>query len=139
VDERKGNGDAMMAYATFPNSDSPTSKLVKALCGWLGTKALPEDFDYESILNKEAIITIAHNAAGTWADIVNIGGIPKGTKVAKATEPIVSLFLDEENWNEEVFEEELSDFEKTKVMESAEYAELTKPKAKPAVKTGKKK
>jgi hypothetical protein len=141
VDEKKENGDAMMAYTSFGNSDGPTSKLVKTLTAWLGVKSLSEDFDLDDLLGKEAIITVIHNDKG-YATIANIGGIPKGHKVAKATEPIVSLYLDEENWNADVFENELSDFEKTKVMESEEYPLLTAPKAKAdktATKAGKKK
>lgn len=136
VDERKANGDAMMAYETYPNSDSPNSKLIKMIKGWLGLKELPEDFDLDSLLNKEAIITVAHNDAG-YASIVNVGGITKGMKVAKATEPVVSNYLDE-TFDEDVFENECSDFEKGKIMESAEYPELTKPKPAVATKKGKK-
>jgi hypothetical protein len=76
------------------------------------------------------MVTIEHKEtdAGTFANITNVGMVPKGTKLRKYTEPLKSLYLDE-SFDQEVYDA-LPDFLKEKIAGSPEYAAVMTPKMK---------
>lgn len=128
VDEQTSDDRAMVVYKPYTFTDSEKGNLMKDLKGW-GVKAAG-DFDMDELLNKPAILTIEHAQTdrGTFANIANIAGLPKGMKVRKATEPVRSLYLDE-NFDEDTFNA-LPEWLRNKIASSPEYAECMKPKLK---------
>lgn len=130
VDEQTSEGEAMVVYKKFTFSGHSKSALMIALKAWLSVK--DPEYDMENVLGKPALITIAvsTNDKGSFANISNIGGVPKGTKVTKASEPFRSLFLNDGEFDEETFKV-LPEYLKLKIADSPEYAEVIKPKSKP--------
>lgn len=135
VDEKTSKGEAMVVYRQYTFSPSPKGNLIKDLRAWQGKDAVKEDFDMDELLGKPASVTVEHNDTerGIFANISNIGSLPKGVKVKKPTEPLRSLYLDD-SFDQDAFDE-LPDFLKEKIMVTKEYAEISKP----APKKGKKK
>jgi hypothetical protein len=124
VDEETSKGDAVVVYKDYTYSASPKANLMKDLRAWLGIK--DADFEMDELLNKPALVTIEHS--GTYANITNIAGLPKGTKVRKATEPVYSLYLDD-NFDEDVFKG-LPQWLQDKIATTEEYAAVMSPKLK---------
>lgn len=129
VDERTTDDKAMVCYRQYTFSASPKGNLMKDLKGWIGKEAVGE-FDMDNLLGKAASITVEHNETdkGTFANITNIAGLPKGSKVKKSTEPLRSLYLDE-TFDADTFEV-LPDFLKEKIMVTKEYEEHGVPSKK---------
>lgn len=128
VDEKTSDGKAMVAYRQYTFSSSPKGNLMKDLRGAFGIK--DNDVELDDLLGKPCLITIEHKETdnGTFANITNIGMLPKGTKVRKPTEPLKSLYLDE-SFDQEVYDS-LPDFLKQKIAGSPEYAAVMTPKMK---------
>jgi hypothetical protein len=81
-----------------------------------------EEFDVESLVGKECLITIAQkpkkDGTGNYAYIDSTTRIPKGMTCPKAVnEPQI---LNYTNWNEELYQK-LPDFLKEKIATSDEY------------------
>lgn len=134
VDEKTSDGGAMTVMQTYTNSDSPKGNLFKMLCAWFNVKEIPANFEYDQCLGRGGVGTVAWNDKKSWAKLVNLASLPKGYKIAKATEKKFSFYLDE--FDEEAFNN-LSDYFKGKIMESKEAAELfapQEPKAKATTK-----
>lgn len=115
----------MSREVTF--SGHKKSKLAEILKGWLGVKDATE-YDMEGVLNKPALLTVVHaeTDAGEFANIENVSGLPKGTKIKKPTATVQSLFLDD-TYDAEVFEG-LPEWIQNKIIDSPEFQEISKPK-----------
>lgn len=127
--QRTSDGEkAIVAYRQFTYSSSPKSSLVKSLKSGFGIK--DTDIEMDDLLGRTCLVTIEHaeTDAGTFANISNLGMVPKGTKIPKVTEDLQSLYLDE-TFDQEVYDG-LPDFLKEKIAGSPEYAEVMTPKMK---------
>lgn len=84
-----------------------------------------EEFDVESLVGKELLITIAQkpkkDGSGNYAFIDNCTRLPKGMKCPPAINPPQILSYD--NWNEEAFLK-LPDFMREKIQTSEEYMKM---------------
>lgn len=132
VDEQTSEGKAMCVYRQFTFSSHAKSKLMGFVIPWLGLKEKDlEDFDMDTMLGKPALVTvkITENDKGEYANIDNISALPKGAaKIKKATEPIKSFYLDEEEpFNKDTFDD-LPEWMRNKIASSPEYAIVTAPK-----------
>ena len=132
VEERTTDDKAIVAYRQYTFSASPKGNLMKDLKAWLGAKSVSGEMDMDDLLGKAASVTIEHNETekGTFANITNLGGLAKGAKVKKHTEPLRSLYLDE-SFDADTFEA-LPDFLKEKIMVTKEYEEHGAPPKKSA-------
>jgi hypothetical protein len=128
VDEQTSEGKSMVVYKQYTFTDSDKGSLMKDLKAW-GVK-VGEDFDMDSLLGRGAMVTTENKETekGTFANITNVAGVPKGHKVKKATEPYRSLYLDD-NFDQEIFDA-LPEFLRNKIAGSPEYAQITAPKLK---------
>ncbi len=124
-------GEALVVAQKYTFSNSKKSNLMKDLKAWLGIK--DPDFDLDGLANKPAQVTITHSDDGEYANITNVGGVPKGTKFPKAENTFTSLYLDD-TFEQDVFDD-LPDYFKEKIASSPEYDEVSGPKKKPAKKT----
>lgn len=134
VEEQTSQGKAMMVYKDYTFSASTKGNLMKDIKAWFGLKDNQiAEFDMDQVLDKEGIGTIVlqETANGEFANLTNISAVPKGTKVRKATEPIRSLYLTEEEFDQDVFDA-LPEWLRNKIATSPEYAEVMKARAKPA-------
>lgn len=130
--KKNGFGEPLVVAQRYTFSNSKKSNLMKDLKGWLGIK--DPDFDLDGLKDKPAQVTITHSEDGEYANITNVGGVPKGTKFPKPTNKFVSLYLDE-TFDKDVFDD-LPDYFKEKIASSPEYDEVAGP-AKPKAKKGK--
>lgn len=84
-----------------------------------------EEFDVETLIGKELLITIAQKAkkdgSGNYAFIDNCTRLPKGMTCPKAINPVQVLSYDK--WNEEVFNK-LPDFIRKNIESSEEYKKM---------------
>lgn len=128
VNEKTSDGKAMVAYKQYTFSSSSKGNLMKDMRAAWGVK--DGDVEMDDYLGKYAMITIEHKEtdSGTFANITNVGMIPKGTKLTKLTEPLKSLYLDD-TFDQEVYDA-LPDFLKEKIAGSPEYAAVMTPKLK---------
>ena len=92
------------------------------------------DIEMDDLLGKACMVTVEHKEtdAGIFANVVNVGQLPKGTKAKKATEELKSLDLDE-TFDQEIFDS-LPDFLREKIASSAEYESVMSPRLKKKVK-----
>ena len=135
VDEETKEGKAVVTYKRYTFSSSPKSSLMIDLKAWMGIKG--RDFEMDNCLGKPCLLTIEHSETenGTYDNVTNLSGLPKGVKVKKHTEPLKSLYLDSE-FDKDVFED-LPDFLQAKILATPEYEAVTaatKPKGKPPTK-----
>jgi hypothetical protein len=129
IGQKTSDGKAMCVYRQFTFSSHPKSKLMGYVMPWLGlTEKDLANFDMDDLLGKPALVTvkIAKTATGQYANIDNISGLPGKTKL-KATEPLVSLYLDPAEFDKDVFDD-LPEWMRNKIATSPEYAEATAPK-----------
>jgi len=128
VDEKTTDGKAMVAYRQYTFSASAKGNLMKDIRAAWGIK--DSDVEMDELLGKACMVTIEHKETdnGTFANITNVGMLPKGVKPRKATEPLRSLYLDD-SFDQEVYDA-LPDFLKEKIAGSPEYAAVMSPKLK---------
>ncbi len=117
-------GEPFVVAQRYTFSNSKKSNLMKDLKAWLGIK--DPDFDLDGLALKPAQVTITHTDDGEYANITNVGGVPKGTKYPKAANNFTSLYLDE-TFDRDVFDD-LPDYFKEKIAASPEYDEVNAPK-----------
>ncbi len=134
IGKKNAFGEPQVVAQRYTFSNSKKSNLMKDLKAWLGIK--DPDFDLDGLQGKPAQVTITHSDDGEYANITNVGGVPKGTKFPKPATPWVSLYLDE-TFDQDVFDD-LPDYFKEKIAASPEYDEVNAPK-KPAKKAAGKK
>lgn len=134
VEEETESGENVVVYKMYTFTNSPKSNLMKDLKAWIGAKEVADgDFEMDSVLGKACSITIEHKTSekGTFANITNLAGLPKGVKTKKPSEPIYSLYLDE--FDQEVFDG-LPEWMRLKIADSPEFAIATAPKKKATAK-----
>lgn len=126
--QKTSEGNAFVAYRQFTYSGSAKGNLMKSLKSGYGIK--DNDIEMDDLLGRPCMVTIEHadTDSGTFANVTNLGMIPKGTKIPKITEELQSLYLDE-TFDQEVYDA-LPDFLKEKIAGSPEYAEVMAPKMK---------
>lgn len=120
IGKKNSFGDPLVVQQRYTFSNSKKSNLMKDLKGWLGIK--DPDFDLDGLAYKPAQITITHSEDGEYANITNVGGVPKGTKFPKPVNKFVSLYLDD-TFDKDVFDD-LPDYFKEKIASSPEYDEV---------------
>jgi hypothetical protein len=133
VEERTEEGENMCISADYTFSDK-SKNLAKIVKAWTGTDL--DDTDPASLLLRPGFTTVVHNKSKdgkkVYANIEAITAPPKGTKVAKPTEPALSFFFDfEEDGEGESIPESvtfdaddfkaLPDWIKKKIVQSDEY------------------
>lgn len=138
VDEQTKDGKAMVVYKKYTYTDSEKGNLAKDLKSWLALKSI-KGFDPDELLGKAGLLSIIHEETdrGTFAKITSVAGVPKGMKIRKHTEPLRSLYLDE-NFDQEAFDE-LPEFLRNLIAPTPEYAAIMEPRMKKGAKkeTGK--
>lgn len=114
------DGKAICEYSKYTYSDSPKGNLMKDLKSWKNIK--DGNVDPDTLLGQPALVTVTHSdkpdGSGVWVNL-SVGGVPKGMKVKKPTEPIQSLYLDE-GFDEEVFNS-LPQWMQEKIASTKEY------------------
>jgi len=123
----------MVVYRQYTFTSSPKGSLMKDLRAAFGVK--DTDIEMDDLLGRACMVTVEHKEtdAGTFANVVAVGMLPKGTKAKKATEELKSLYLDE-TFDQEVFDS-LPDFLREKIASSSEYEEVMTPRLKKKVKS----
>lgn len=133
VDEQTSAGEAVVVYRKFPLKVGPKSHLGQALKSWLGVE-VPRgaEFDFDEVLGASGMLTIQQtepdSAGKVYANIVSLVKAPKGMKIKKATEPIFSLWLDEQEFDQDVFDG-LPEFVQEQIKESDEYKAVQEAQA----------
>ena len=128
VDEKTSEGVAMVVYRQYTFTSSPKGSLMKDLRAAFGIK--DTDIEMDDLLGKACMVTVEHKEtdAGTFANVVAVGMLPKGVKAKKATEELKSLYLDD-SFDAETFDS-LPDFLRDKIAGSPEYEALMTPRLK---------
>jgi len=121
----------MVVYRQYTFTSSPKGSLMKDLRAAFGVKHT--DIEMHDLLGRACMVTVEHKEtdAGTFANVVAVGMLPKGTKAKKATEDLKSLYLDE-TFDQEVFDS-LPDFLREKIASSEEYESVMTPRMKKKV------
>jgi hypothetical protein len=126
-DEKKGEQPRVISqdYTLSFNEKAKLRKVILACDpNALGTDedGFMEEFDVESLIGKECLITIAQkpktDKSGNYAFIDNCTRLPKGMKCPPQINPTQILSYD--NWNEEFFKK-LPAFLREKIESSTEY------------------
>lgn len=127
---KKKDGTPHILSKRFTFSSSAKSTLAKTLRAWLGVKDAA-NFDMEDLLGKTGFAKVEHTEkdGNTYANIVALAEAPKGVKIKPALTPSRLLFLDKDNWDQEVFDS-LPEFYQEKIMSSPEYDDMPRPKVK---------
>lgn len=102
------------------------SKLGKAHAAFLNKTMKPEDeVELSAALGRYAMATVEHKTVGdkTYANVVAIVSLPKGTKPARYRSELKSLFLTKEEFDQKVFDS-LPDFVQTDIEGAKEYVAL---------------
>ncbi len=125
---KTSTGEAYVSYRQYTYSPSPKGNLMKDLKSGFNVK--DADVEMDDLLGRTCLITIEHadTDAGTFANVTNVGQVPRGTKIPKAVEELKSLYLDD-SFDQEVYDS-LPDFLKEKIASSPEYAEVMTPRMK---------
>lgn len=124
IAKKNSFGEPLVVAQRYTFSNSKKSNLMKDLKAWLGIK--DPDFDLVGLELKPAQVTITHSDDGEYANITNVGGVPKGTKFPKPVNQFTSLFLDD-TFDQDVFDN-LPDYFKEKIAATEEYDQLNAPK-----------
>ena len=139
VDEEDEEGKRFIVFKTYTASLAQKASLTADLKSWLGIKIEKgEEFDMDTILNKPGMVTIVHNESTdgkVYANVDTITSLPKGIKPLKPNAEVVSMYLEEGSFDQEVFDN-LPDFIQDKIKVTEEYKTLmasrvAKRKAKP--------
>lgn len=119
LDKRTEKGDPFVVYKEYTFSSNAKSTLAKDFKAW----GMDPD-DVEVALGKTALVNVVHKetASGTFANIATIAPVPKGMKHGKHKQPLVALFLDPEEFDQEVFDG-LPEWQRNKIAASPEYAD----------------
>jgi hypothetical protein len=137
--EKTTKGKAMMIYQKYTWSDSDNSNLVKHLRSWglLKKGESASDFEMDTCLGKQCQVNITHSSDGKFANISGIVPLTKGQKIPKGTEPMFSLYLNDD-FDQDVFDN-LPERKRNKIAETQEYAAVIAGKQKGAKKAPAKK
>jgi hypothetical protein len=112
--------------------------LRKDLESWRGRKFEdadfgPNGFSIEKLLGVPCMIAVTHadSKGSTYANVTAVMGVPRGTQIPPAVNPLVFLGLDKAEFKKEIFDNLSEGLQKT-ISASPEYAELTNPRPRPA-------
>lgn len=119
---KKENGKPFLIAKEETYSGSPKANLMKnILTPWLGVK--DSNYNMEEALGRIALVGITHSKDGQYANISTITKLPSTMKSpGKPKTELYSLFLDD-TFDKDVFAA-LTDYTKTKIAASPEYAEI---------------
>lgn len=128
VNETTSDDKAMVVYKKYTFSNSERSKLMQEVVEEL----LPdrdEDWQMNDLLGLPCIIKIELETKGdkTFANVKKVSAPQRGVKIRKHTEPLTSLYLDPEEFDQEVFDS-LGEKMRNKIAMSPEYADCAGPK-----------
>lgn len=130
IDKRTEKGDPFVVYKEYTFSSNAKSNLAKDFKAWG-----QDPDDVETALGKYCMGNVVHKetASGTFANLTTIAPIPKGLKHGKYKQPLVFLFLNPGEFDQEVFDG-LPEWQRNKIAASQEYADCkeAKPKGKKA-------
>lgn len=115
---KRKDGKPHIISPRFTFSGSPKSNLMKLLKQWLGIQ--DKNFDMVSLIGRQGLATIVHSDDGQYANITNLSEAPKGMKIKPALTPSRTLFLDPDDFDQDVFDS-LHDSLKEKIMSSPEF------------------
>lgn len=125
IDEEKEDGTPFVLGRSLSVKFSSRSDLGKILKRWLGiVVARDEEFDFEELLDRAAMITVEHSEenddGNVYANITQIGKVPKGMKVGKATIEPQILTLTKKGFDKDVFDD-LPEFLQKKIKNSEDW------------------
>lgn len=123
--EDKGE-ENFVVYKQYSMSLAPKATLTKDIGTWLNKKFNKNDeFDLESLLNAPCIVQIQHGEdedGNVYNNVAAIMAPKKGDKVSKAKNEIYSVFLSEDEFDQENFDL-LPGFMKEKLSKTPEFEE----------------
>lgn len=128
VNEKTSKGKNVTVRQTYTYTTSPKGNLFKVLQSWLGIKNANE-IEVETLVGKQALVTVKHNDSGQYANIVAVTSPPKGTKPFKSNEPQTCVILTPEDFDAGAFNE-LSEKMQGKIADTKEYLAASSPKKK---------
>lgn len=128
IDEEKEDGTPFVLGRSLSVKFSSRSDLGKILKRWLGiVVARDEVFDFEELLDRPAMITVEHSEenddGNVYANITQIGKVPKGMKIGKGTLESSMLTLTKKGFDKDVFDD-LPEFLQKKIKNSEDWKEL---------------
>lgn len=131
LEEQTTEGEPFLVYKSYTASLSNKATLAKDIKSWTGaTINRGDELDLEDLLGKSCLVTVIHSEetkdGAIYANVDTITGVPKGTKVKKATVDLFSLYLDD-TFDQKQYDE-LPDFLKDRISKSPEYQALTDKK-----------
>jgi hypothetical protein len=98
-------GEPFVVYGWYTLSIHPKAKLRHDLVGWRGREFTDEElegFELKNILGVPATLTLTMNKSGQGVNVTTVGGVPKGSKVAKQINPSVLFSLEPEEFSEDI-------------------------------------
>jgi len=117
----------VLLMKTYSLSMSTQSALYKDIMPWLGklTDEEAKEFNVFTLIGRDAMITVSHKAAKNdktkiYANISSIAALPKGTPTYKNEVDLDGSIMDEDHFNEDLFET-LPPFLKEDAVTSKEY------------------
>lgn len=127
VNETTSDDKAMVVYKKYTFSNSERSKLMQELVEEL----LPDrddSWEMNDLLGLPCIIKIEIESKGdkTYANVKKVSAPQRGVKIRKHTEPLVSLYLTPEEFDQEVFDS-LGEKMRNKIAAAPEYADCAGP------------
>lgn len=93
LNQKTKDGNPIYKYKTYTNSLHKKAGLRKDLLAWgvkIGDHEERVGFDFDSLIGKNCLLTIAHKESGenTFANIVGISGLPAGMNQISPTRQI---------------------------------------------------
>ncbi len=127
---RLEDGEPHRVSVRYTVSLHPKSRLRRDLESWNGKRfddrelEMTGGFDLEKLLGQPAMLNVVHSEDGLYANITSVNPLPTGTVCPDRINATVSLSLDSEDFDVEVFEglpEGLQEW----IAESPEYKQLS--------------
>ena len=132
------DGRPMSIHQRYTWSMYERAVLRQHLEGWRGARFNeadfgPEGFHVRKLLGVPCLLNIVHDTKGdrTYANVTGISRVPKGMSAGSLINEPVYLWIDQEGWNQAVFEK-LPDRLQESIKKSPEYLKLmSRPTAAP--------
>jgi len=128
--ERMSNGVPFLVISYYLWSMHEKASLRKALESWRGQKFTKDDFgkfEIKNVLGKPCQVIIGESQTGK-AKVMGVAGFPKGTPTPKLHDEPIYVWLSAAEFDEAAYEQ-LSDFWKTKIKATPEWASIHAPKS----------
>lgn len=127
LEEENEDGDRFILFRNYNASLAPKATLTGHLKSWLGIKIEKgEEFDLDEMLGKPGMVTVVHTEGDdgtTYANVDTITSLPKGVKPLKPNADLVSMYLEEGSFDQDVFDN-LPEGVQDKIKASDEYKAL---------------